>query len=339
MRWVILSDDYAPMAGGVAMMAESIAEGLADAGHDVSVYARRRPGLVHKDAYRVAGVGGPSFGRYGGVWLARKAWRDCLQADAIIGMTWPVSTGLAYALQRDVPFHVLFHGSEVTNPPAQPRMFRKVCQRATHRWAVSEYIASCVHNHGYEARVLPIPVSLNVDSGSALPPTPEDWLLVARATPLKGGERFLRIVAAAGARATVVGDGVARGTWEKCALELGIADRVEFRGALQPSEVKALMSDHDLCALLPETRPDGTGAEGLGICLLEAALSGMAVVGCKTGGVPEAVGAGLLLDDPDDVQLSVQQILGWWNQDRGQDCARWVRANHGLARTLACLLG
>ena len=339
MRWVILSDDYAPMAGGVAMMAESIASGLADRGHEVTVYARRRPGLMTDASYGVVGVSGPSFGRYGGIWLARKAWRECQHADAIIGMTWPVTIGLAYALNKAVPLHVLFHGSEITNPPARQRMFRKVCERATNRWAVSQFIADCVRQNGYEAEVLPIPIDLGVDPGPRLPETPEDWLLVARATPLKGGERFLRLLAASGARGTVVGEGPSLPAWQQCAHELGLGGRVQFIGRRSRAEVMALMNEHDLCALLPEARTDGSGAEGLGICLLEAAVSGMAVIGCQTGGVPEATGAGLVLDNPDDVPGSLSALRTWWTRDRGHQCSRWVHAHHGLERTLSCLLG
>jgi glycosyltransferase involved in cell wall biosynthesis len=62
--------------------------------------------------------------------------------------------------------------------------------------------------------------------------------------------------------------------------------------------------------LLPRTYPDGTGAEGLGLVLLEARAMSVEVVGCRCGGVPEAIGpSGLLLDDPDDLARSLEQLL------------------------------
>jgi glycosyltransferase involved in cell wall biosynthesis len=340
LRWVILTDDFAPMPGGVAMMATGIARALEQAGHEVHVFARRRPGLQEEHPFSVHPVNGPSFGTFGGIWLARKAWRHCLDADAIIGMTWPVSIGLAWALQgREIPFHVLFHGSEITNRPWTQRGFEKVCQRATVRWAVSDYLAGVLGTYGFDARRIPIPLDSGTQCADRLPPRPEDWLYVARATSLKGGERFLRLLAAdRGARGTLVGDGPALAGWKQLASTLGVRQRVVFRGSLPPRQMREVMEAHDLCLLLPTARPDGSGAEGLGICLLEAALAGMAVVGCATGGVPEAVGAGLVLDAPDDVEASLAQIHGWWSPERGVACRQWVLANHGAQATAAALL-
>jgi glycosyltransferase involved in cell wall biosynthesis len=341
MRWVILTDDFAPMAGGVAMMATAIAGALHARGDEVRVFARQRAGLCVDLPMTVTGVAGPSFGTFGSLWLARRAWRDCLDADAIIGMTWPVSMGLAWALQdRDIPLHVLFHGSEITHSPWSRRGFDKVCKRATHRWAVSDYLVGVLRGYGVEASRIPIPVDTTRVCTEPLPPAPRDWLYVTRATTLKGGERFLRLVAVdRDAKASIIADGPALPAWKKLAAALGVNKRVVFRGALPAVEVRVAMEEHDLCLLLPTAREDGSGAEGLGICLLEAALAGMAVVGCETGGVPEAIGEGLILDNPDDPVASLAQIRAWWRPDRGASCARWVVANHGPEATLGNLLG
>lgn len=322
------------------MMATAIAQALDRAGHEVHVYARRRPGLAVDQPFSVYPVNGPSFGTFGGIWLARRAWRHCQEADAIIGMTWPVSLGLAWALQdRDIPFHVIFHGSEITNPPWTLRGFERVCRRATHRWTVSDYLGEVLASYGFKAARIPIPLDTRTLCADPLPPRPEDWLYVARATSLKGGERFLRLMAAdEGSRGTIVGAGPALGAWKKLASGLGVGQRVVFRGSLPPEQMREVMEAHDLCLLLPTQREDGTGAEGLGICLLEAAVAGMAVVGCATGGVPEAVGAGLLLDDPDDSDGSLRQIREWWAAERGVECGRWVAEHHGADATVSALI-
>jgi len=249
--------------------------------------------------------------------------------------------GLALALQeREIPLHIFFHGSEITNSPWSRWGFEKVCAKATHRWAVSEYLVGVLRAYKVEASRIPIPVDISRLCVDPLPPAPQDWLYVARATELKGGERFLRLIATdPDAVGTVIGDGPALGAWKKLATSLGVGKRVAFRGALPPGEVRAAMEAHDLCLLLPTQRGDGSGAEGLGICLLEGALAGMAVIGCDTGGVSEAVGAGLILENPDDPKASLVQIREWWSAERGAECGRWVVANHGPDATVRVLTG
>ena len=59
---------------------------------------------------------------------------------------------------------------------------------------------------------------------------------------------------------------------------------------------------------LPRPDADGSGAEGFGLSLVEAASLGVVPVGCRTGGVPEAVGAGIVLEDPDAIPRFIEAI-------------------------------
>ncbi len=80
--------------------------------------------------------------------------------------------------------------------------------------------------------------------------------------------------------------------------------------------------------LLPRTTAEGRGAEGLGLVALEAAARGTPTVGCYTGGVPEAVGPGVLLADPDCPDLvPVQALLA--DPDAGAAVRAWVATRHG----------
>ena len=155
MRWVILTDDFAPMASGVATWTAAAASSLAGAGDEVSVFARRRPGLGGDERYEVRPVGGPSFGRYGGLWTVLSGQKAIREADAVLASTWPVAVH-AVSLRRraHAPFHVVFHGSDLTRPPVHPRGLRRVLRRATHKWAVSQYLADQVKG----CRVLPAPI-------------------------------------------------------------------------------------------------------------------------------------------------------------------------------------
>jgi len=324
MRWVILTDDFGPMPSGVATWTAAAADALADAGDDVAVFARRRTDFGASESYRVRGVGGPSFGRFGGAWTALAAHSAIRRADAVLASTWPVAIH-AVAMRRrpGAPFHVVFHGSDITRPPIHPRGLARVLRRATHRWAVSRFLADLVEP---DCGVLPAPVDIAMTTAEP----GGRWGMVARATPLKGGERFVNIVAAAGARGLIVGDGPALPRWKQAADRVG-AD-IRFTGALSHKQTLAHIAGLEVMLLLPRTHDDGSGAEGAGLVLLEAASLGIACVGCRVGGVPEALGPGLLLADPDDATASAEQIRVWLSADRGRNARAWLAANHGKAR-------
>ncbi len=330
MRWVILTDDFGPMPSGVATWTAAVAAALVATGDEVAVFARRRPDLDLGQSYDVHGVGGPSFGRFGGVWTAVAARSAIRRADAVLASTWPVAIHAVDIHRRQgVPFHVVFHGSDITRPPIHRRGLARVLRRASHRWAVSQYLADLVGDCG----VLPAPVAIALT-------TPEPggrWGMVARATPLKGGERFVRIVAAAGARGLVVGDGPSLARWKDVAKSLD-AD-IRFTGALSHRQTLAQIAALEVMILLPRTHEDGSGAEGAGLVLLEAASLGVPSVGCRTGGVPEALGPGLLLDDPDDFAASGKVISEWLCPERGRKAREWLATHHGPAKLANALRG
>jgi glycosyltransferase involved in cell wall biosynthesis len=328
MRWVILTDDFLPMPSGVATWTSAIADALVAAGDEVVVYARRRPRLVGGRGYRLFGVPGPSFGRRGGLWTAGAAWRSIVGADRVLASTWPVAVhAVTVAAALGIPVHVVFHGSDLTRPPLNPKGLRRVLRKSTYRWAVSQYLADQVMG----CRVLPSPVDL----GPAVGTPQSGWGMVARATALKGGDRFVRIVAEAGVSGVIVGDGPELANWKRLASELGA--NIRFTGRLSAEETLREIASMEVLLHLPRTHPDGSGAEGAGLVLLEAASVGVPGVGCRTGGVPEAVGPGLVLECPDDVAASAAAITGWLNETRGPASRSWLHAHHGRSRA-ACAL-
>jgi phosphatidylinositol alpha-1,6-mannosyltransferase len=324
-RWLIVADDFPPADGGVSTWGGLVADGLHAAGHEVTVLARARPGLGGRP-YPVVGVRGPSFGAWGGLWTAAASLGR--RADRVLATTWPVATGLA---RWRTDLDVVVHGSDVTRPQG-PGLDRVL--RGARRFATSRFLAEALAARGYDATVLPAPI----DAGpprSRGPERPARWGFLGRATDLKGGDRFVRLVGAVGATGVVIGDGPALGAWRDEASRRELD--VRFLGRLDRSEALREVATWDLAFLLPRADADGSGAEGFGLSLVEAAAQGVATVGSRTGGVPEAVGAGLVLDDPDYLPRAVAGILSWWTPDRGEACRAFVAAHHGLARTLAAL--
>jgi glycosyltransferase involved in cell wall biosynthesis len=331
MRWVILTDDCVPMTGGVATWTALVRAEMDRRGFDVKVYARQRDGLR-----AVQGVKGPSFGQWGGLWLAGAAAGDLHRADAILATTWPVATWVRRWPSWARRLHVVMHGSDVTMAARSHRSRLAVLRSAAHVWSVSEYLRARVRPWGVDPLVLPAPVvptTAGASSGAL-----QRALCVCRGVPRKGGDRFVRLVAAAGLEGTLVGGGPEVARWKSLADELGA--RVHFKGELGRDEVAQAFQSTDVVVLLPRANTDGSGAEGLGMVLLEAAAHGVPAVGCAIGGVPEAVGPlGCLLSDPDDPVGSARHLQAWWTADKGRQARAWLGQRHGVTRLVDQLVG
>jgi glycosyltransferase involved in cell wall biosynthesis len=115
-------------------------------------------------------------------------------------------------------------------------------------------------------------------------------LHVGRLVEKKGTKVLIEAMARiAGAKLAIIGDGPLRAALERQARELG--DRVRFLGALRSDEVANWMQRALVLAAPSVTAADGD-AEGLPNVVVEAAASGLPVVGTRHSGIPEAVDDG-----------------------------------------------
>ena len=132
------------------------------------------------------------------------------------------------------------------------------------------------------------------------------WLLtVARLEWHKGIDTVIKALPAVraahpGARYVVAGVGDRRPHFERLVAELGLGDAVRFLGSVSDEELPALYNAADM--YVGASRLHDLMAEGFGISLVEASACGLAVVGGRSGGVPDAVRDGEtgILVDPDD---------------------------------------
>lgn len=330
MRWVVLTDDWPPLSGGVATWSLRVAQGLQASGDSVTVFTRKRPKLATVPGVSVQGVSSRHFARTGAVamaWAGRKAIQ---QADAVLATTWPVAWAVAPWLRRQRgQLHVVLHGSDWTRR-SHEALARWTLRRST-TWAVSGFLADSARRANLEVKVLPSPVDAEPRPRS-LSSQLGHLVMVSRCTELKGGERFVALVNALGARGTVVGDGPLRPAWQAAA-----GDAITWAGHRSRREVTAILRTADAAVLLPRTDANGRGAEGLGLSLLEAAAVGVPVIGCATGGVPEAVGPGLCLQHPDDAKASAVEVRQWWSPQRGPEQHAWLVNHHGVSRCVQAL--
>jgi glycosyltransferase involved in cell wall biosynthesis len=124
-----------------------------------------------------------------------------------------------------------------------------------------------------------------------------DVVYVGRLSEEKGVDVLVEAVARSRSlRASVVGDGPARGSLERLTDELGVGDRVRFLGRLPAAGVLDALRAAAV-AVVPSR-----WYENMPIAVLEAFAAGVPVVGTDLGGLPELIDAGRhgMLVPPDD---------------------------------------
>ena len=109
----------------------------------------------------------------------------------------------------------------------------------------------------------------------------------------------------------IAGKGPLQGHLEELAEELGISSKVQFRGFLSQDELRELYNSSHLFVHPSETPPD-QNQEGVPNSVLEAMATGLAVVGTRHGGIPEAVehGRGGLLVEERDFEALANAMKG-----------------------------
>ncbi|HEY6100099.1 MAG TPA: glycosyltransferase [Anaeromyxobacter sp.] len=186
----------------------------------------------------------------------------------------------------------------------------------------AEFTAACVRGNAEMLRALAGPrarvewiyhgVDLTRFDGCGRRRAPDPMLLVVgRLAPPKGFDdaiRALALLAGRGLRSrlVVVGDGPERAALEALARELGVAERVVFRGALTHEELLPLY--RAAWALLAPSRQLANGRrDGIPNVVVEAMAMGVPCVGTRAAGLEEAIvpgETGALCDPGDPVGLA-----------------------------------
>ena len=99
-------------------------------------------------------------------------------------------------------------------------------------------------------------------------------------------------------RLVIAGTGEAESALRSLAAQLGIADHIDWRGAISSTQMPTFYRSLDTLALPSRTRPNWK--EQFGRVLIEAMACGIPVVGARSGEIPNVIGeAGLLFDEGD----------------------------------------
>ena len=174
------------------------------------------------------------------------------------------------------------------------------------------------HAKGYRGpqRVIP---QFGVDVQRLVPPAERDpgrgfviGVANRRLVPEKGMDLLLQAAAELPGiwRLHIAGDGPERPYLQQLAQRLGIADRVQFDGAISSAQMPAYLQQMDVLVLSSRTTP--RWKEQFGRVLVEAMACEVAVVGADSGEIPHVIGdAGLIFpeNDADALHAQLKRLL------------------------------
>ncbi len=238
---------------------------------------------------------------------------------------------LELAKRLDIPLITTFHGFDATlstaallSSPAwanYPLFRRRLASQGDLFLCASAFIRDCVLSMGFpETRTRTHYIGVDCLAIQPRDPLEETSTIlhVARLVDVKGTEYLIRAFALsarrhAGVRLVIVGEGPLRRSLQALARSLGLGNRVAFLGALAHAQVLAWMRTAAML-VLPSVRTRSGRVEGLGMVSLEAAATGVPVIGSRLGGIPESVihgRTGLLVPERDAEALagSIDQLL------------------------------
>ncbi|MGF7233645.1 MAG: glycosyltransferase [Frankia sp.] len=266
-----------------------------------------------------------------------KAWNPEIIHAHFVSLPTYVALILGHVLR--VPVTVMPHARDY-KVAVSPRALRNRLGRCA--WifpisgqALAEILHLCGFPNGLESRSNVVRASWAVTGardhggpplGDEGPPSgdnaPFTIVTVARLVPKKGVDIAVRAIAELSrlghpVRYRVVGDGPERPRLERLAVDLGVADRIDFLGALSHDLVEKIMARSDAALLLSRQAADGD-TDGVPVSLMEAAALGLPVVSTNVGGIAELVedGRSGRLCSPDDPIGASRLILELMNDPR-----------------------
>ncbi|HTA05560.1 MAG TPA: glycosyltransferase family 4 protein [Solirubrobacteraceae bacterium] len=323
-RLLLLTPDFPPAPGGIQVVADRLARGLA--GFSTTVLAPDAPGAASFDAQsgvrtlRVP-VGGGLRGARNALLNAAALGRGlALRPDVVLSMhiaTSPAAAALRRACgSRTVQY---FHAEEIG---AKRRLAAFAADHADASIAVSKYTAGLVAASGAHPRELHV-----IGNGTDLP---DDEMPLAQEHPTiltiarieeryKGHDTLVRalplvLAKVPDAQWVVIGDGSLRAGLEQLAESYGVAHAIRFLGAVSDEQRNDWLRRASLLAMPSRLPAGGFAGEGFGIVYLEAGAYGKPVVAGNVGGTLDAVRdgeTGLLVDplDPLAVAEAITRLL------------------------------
>lgn len=340
-RILVVSTDYPPMKGGIAVLSHATALEFQRAGHEVCVVAcctdrQQAQAFDREQPFETVRFNGKLPWRE--VQIGPVLWRAMrrFKPDVVWSALWyPSAVAVSYVAPKHVLQTVSTYGSEVfisradwklrlkaAMAPWRHRVFRKcrnifALSRYTREKIIElgappekiEIVMGGVGNHWFDLQKLPTDPSRPI------------LLTVARLDEHKGHDRVIEALPRVlqkhpGLRYVLVGPG--QQDWprlKELAVRNGVDQSVEYWG---PVPLEELYRAYQECTLFTMPSREVPGrldlVEGFGLTFLEAAALGVPSVAGDSGGVPDAVEhevSGLLVDptSPAEIAAGILKFL------------------------------
>lgn len=213
-------------------------------------------------------------------------------------------------LKRGRPYGIIAHGCEICRLPTdgtRARVIRETMLKGASWIAANSHHTKSLLEETWRIpseriKIVHPPMSEDAIRESAvLEPvsTKDDDLTLVSICRLVRGKavdlvlRALKILAARGIpyRYVIGGDGLERGSLEALVDELGLREKVHFKGSVEGQEKWRLLRDADVFVMPSRFDPafPWPWQESFGIAFAEAAAFGVPAIGSKSGGIPDAV--------------------------------------------------
>jgi phosphatidylinositol alpha-1,6-mannosyltransferase len=364
MRILVFTFQFPPRVGGVESMAYQLTKYLAQAGTDIQVLTQDEAGAIEFDRQQRFPIYRIRLGSTDNVVqrviqkikllaIVQRVVRD-YKPDYILCIHWDPCGYLLQILSGlrliQCPYFLIAHGMELLQlPRSNPSRWAKALLRwlalrgARKLFSVSGFTQNQVLSLGVlRERVLVIPNGVEMrrdeDEIAQTQRSQRSLLTVARLVPRKGHDTVLQALPRVIQRVPdlvyrVVGTGPERNRLEQMAARLGLAERVQFYGAVTDEEKNRLLAECEIFVMPCRETP--TDFEGFGIVYLEAMQFGKAVVASRSGGVIDIVQdqvTGVLVppDDPVALANALVDLLENPQQARrlGENARRVVREKY-----------
>lgn len=260
------------------------------------------------------------------LWKWRKATKQIIrdvQPDAMHAH-WLIPGGFitSKAMKKSkIPLFVSMHGTDVflvRKRKAAQRIAKKIFQKSQKNHFVSMALqesieSSCQRKKNSNDLLLPMFFDFERFANIHREPDSKKILFVGRLMSVKGIDVLIEAfshlqstIGADGWTLDIVGDGPMREELLELTKERNVSGQVTFHGTLDREEVVKMYGASEIFVLPSKTTPSGE-KEGLGVVLLEAMMSKVAVIGTDCGGIPEVIThqqTGLLIQQNDVEALS-----------------------------------
>lgn len=321
----VFSYDYPPNYGGISRLAGAVVAELGNRGIEVKVFTETSADRVGLSRPAVSTQETPAgrFWRY----IATFGHLKRLPRDtSILATVWNPEATLAW-LARHKGVVVMAHGNEVM-PYLSKRVFSlkgwlrvRVLGAAHAVICNSRYTERLVLELNPNARTVVLCPAVDASRFAeqrseylsrahfGLPATKRLILSVSRLDVYKGHDIVLRALARLTDESrdrlhyAVAGQGANLPVLQSLAEELGLSHCVSWLGPVADDALPGLYACADLFALCSREDSHALGVEGFGMVFLEAQAAGLAVLGTRSGGIPDAIveGEGGWLVAQDDV--------------------------------------